>query len=28
MRVFGVDFHEGLHEYQIRDTQVKIGYID
>ncbi|MEB8573077.1 class I SAM-dependent DNA methyltransferase [Bacillus cereus] len=28
MRVFGVDFHEGLHEYQIRDAQGKIGYID
>ncbi|MDR4926519.1 DNA methyltransferase [Peribacillus simplex] len=28
MSVFGVDFHEGLHEYQIRDIQGKIGYID
>ena len=27
MRVFGVDFHEGLHEYQIKDAQGKIGYI-
>jgi hypothetical protein len=26
--VFGVDWHEGLHEYQIRDMQGKIGYID
>ncbi|MDI6533354.1 DNA methyltransferase [Bacillus mycoides] len=28
MNVFGVDFHEGLHEYQVRDAQGKIGYID
>lgn len=28
MNVFGVDFHEGLHEYQIRDSFGKIGYID
>ncbi|MBJ8031848.1 DNA methyltransferase [Bacillus cereus group sp. N21] len=28
MNVFGVDFHEGLHEYQVRDNQGKIGYID
>ncbi|MEG0842998.1 MAG: DNA methyltransferase [Romboutsia sp.] len=28
MSVFGVDWHDGLHEYQIRDMQGKIGYID
>ena len=28
MHVFGVDWHEGLHEYQVRDAQGKIGYID
>jgi type I restriction-modification system DNA methylase subunit len=26
--VFGVDIHEGLHEYQVRDGQGRIGYID
>lgn len=28
MSIFGVDWHEGLHEHQVRDMQGKIGYID
>lgn len=28
MSIFGVDFYDGLHEYQIRDMNGRIGYID
>ncbi|PGR79746.1 DNA methyltransferase [Priestia megaterium] len=28
MNIFGIDFYEGLHEYQIRDINGRIGYID
>ncbi|KMT21611.1 DNA methyltransferase [Clostridium cylindrosporum] len=28
MSVFGVDWHEGLHEYQVYDYQGRVGYVD
>lgn len=28
MSVFGIDWHEGLHEYQVYDNEGKVGYVD
>ena len=28
MEIFGVDWREGLHEYQIRDSEGRLNYID